>query len=117
MEILRWVAVLQHRRRTMILVALVTTFAGVGLLIDRPKGTIVEWLALPLLVVGGGLLTLAGSPSTDAAADISTTRWIRFFPFLPQKGAPVPLFSAIGGGPILSNVFYCCVSSSPPSPP
>src|SRR5436305_1531337 len=35
------------------LLALVTTFAGVGLLIDRPKGIVVEWLALPLLAIGG----------------------------------------------------------------
>src|SRR2546422_10248117 len=79
MELMRWVAALQRRRRTMILVALVTTFAGVGLLIDRPKGTIVEWLALPLLVVGGGLLTLAGWPSTDAAGASSGRLGTGFF--------------------------------------
>src|SRR2546422_6744683 len=112
MELMRWVAALQRRRRTMILVALVTTFAGVGLLIDRPKGTIVEWLALPLLVVGGGLLTLAVWPSTDAAVDSSCSLASPFFRWLTISGGLVPLFSLIGGAPLIPALVYNLVLSS-----
>src|SRR2546428_14136214 len=108
MEILRWVAVLQHRRRTMILVALVTTFAGVGLLIDRPKGTIVEWLALPLLVVGGGLLTLAGWPSTDAAGGRSSLLARCFFRLVSLSGCVLPLSFPVSGAHALPRSLSHC---------
>jgi exosortase/archaeosortase family protein len=115
MEIVRWVASLQRRRRTMILVALVTTFAGVGLLIDRPKGTIVEWLALPLLVVGGGLLTLAVWPSTDAAVDSSTSLASRFLRWLTMNGRLVPFFPVLGVALIIADLVYNWVLSATPA--
>ena len=115
MELMRWVAALQRRRRTMILVALVTTFAGVGLLIDRPKGTIVEWLALPLLIVGGGLLTLAVWPSTDAAVDSSSSLASRFLRWLTVNGRLVPFFPVLGVALIIADLVYNWVLSATPA--
>src|SRR2546428_9998998 len=53
------VAAARHRQ-AMILAALVTTFAGVALFIDRPHGTVLEWLVAPLLAFGAGRFSLAG---------------------------------------------------------
>src|SRR2546426_12667344 len=52
------VAAARHRQ-AMILAALVTTFAGVALFIDRPHGTVLEWLVAPFLAFGAALFTLA----------------------------------------------------------
>src|SRR5205807_7204889 len=58
----RWSALAGQHRRTMILVAMLTTFAVVALLIDRPKGTVLEWFALPLTALGGALFAWAAGP-------------------------------------------------------
>ena len=64
-----WVAVLTRFRRATTLAALITTFAGVGLLIDRPKGTILEWLSLPLFVFGVFLFSMALWPKQSAQSE------------------------------------------------
>ncbi len=64
-----WAAFADRHRRAMILLALVSTFAGVGLLIDRPKGTVFEWLAVPLLAVGGAVFAWAVWPRTAAGLE------------------------------------------------
>src|SRR2546422_9465989 len=55
------VAAARHRQ-AMILAALVTTFAGVALFIDRPRGTVLEWLVAPFLAFGAAPFTSAGWP-------------------------------------------------------
>src|SRR2546428_1804961 len=53
------VAAARHRQ-AMILAALVTTFAGVALFIDRPHGTVLEWLFAPVFGFWAALFTLGG---------------------------------------------------------
>src|SRR2546428_13504605 len=55
------VAAARHGR-AMILAALVTTFAGGALFIDRPHGTVLEWLVAPFLAFGAALFTWAVWP-------------------------------------------------------
>src|SRR3989442_6267021 len=57
-----WTASAKEYRRTIVLAALLTTFTGLALLIDRPKGVVLEWLGVPLVAFGGVLLVLIGSP-------------------------------------------------------
>ena len=115
MGILSWVAILRRHRRAMILAALVTTFAGVGLVIDRPKGTILEWLALPLLVFGGGLLTLSLWPSSHTEAEASSSLARRFLRRLTLNGRLLTFFPAIGVAIILADVAYNWVLSATPA--
>ena len=49
MGIMGWVAVAQGHRRATILAALVTTFAGVGLLLNQPERTSLAWVGIPLV--------------------------------------------------------------------
>src|SRR2546428_13008546 len=49
-----------RHRQAMILAALVTTFAGVALFIDRPHGRVLEWLVAPLLGRRAGRVTWGG---------------------------------------------------------
>src|SRR3989449_58337 len=115
MGILSWVAILRRHRRAVILAALVTTFAGVGLVIDRPKGTILEWLALPLLVFGGGLLTWSLWPSSHTETEASSPLASRFLRRLTLDGRLLTFFPAIGVGIILADVAYNWALSATPA--
>src|SRR2546428_2809717 len=63
MKLRDWIAKLAKSHRATTFVALITTFAGVGLLLDRPKGSILEWLGIPLLIVGGAMFAWAVWPA------------------------------------------------------
>jgi len=115
MGIISWVAVLQRHRRATILAALVTTFAGVGLVVDRPKGTILEWLALPLLVFGGGLFTWSLWPSSHKDAETANPLASRFLRRLTLDGRLVTFFPAIGVGVILADIAYNLALSATPA--
>jgi len=115
MEITRWVAALQRHRSGMILAALITTFAGVGLVIDRPKGTILEWLALPLLVFGGGFLTWSLWPSSRTGGEPSNPLAARFLRRLTLDGRLLTFFPAIGVGVILADIAYNLALSATPA--
>lgn len=56
MGITGWVAASQRHRRTMILVALVTTFGGVALLLNQPERTFLAWVGIPLVAGGAAML-------------------------------------------------------------
>ncbi len=93
MEIMRWVAALQRRRRTMILVALMTTFAGFALILNQPERTSLAWVGVPLVAIGAAILVgivwpagarLPEAPPSLASALIRRATWngrlVRLFP-------------------------------------
>src|SRR2546428_13439218 len=86
-----WAVFADRHRRWMILLALVSTFAGMGLVIDRPKGTIFEWLAVPLLAAGGTGIALAAWPRTAGGFHIPTSPPGRALRRLAIRGRLVPL--------------------------
>jgi len=102
-------------RTMMILIALVTTFAGVALLIDPPKGTVLEWLSLPLLVLGGGLFALALWPASYNVADASESLASRVLGWLTFEGRLVNLFPALGVGIIIADLVYNWTASATPA--
>src|SRR5438105_11289980 len=97
----RWTAFAAQHRRTMILLALVSTFAGVGLIIDRPKGTILEWFAAPLLAIGGGVFAYVVWPRATAEVHLQNSLSSRFLDVVTFRGRLQPAFPAIGIGIIL----------------
>src|SRR2546425_1980301 len=115
MEMMRWVAALQRRRRTMILVALVTTFAGVALLIDRPKGTILEWLAIPFVIVGGGTFAWAVWPLGTEGLAPTVSAASHFVQKITWGGRFIPLFPAIAVAIVLADLGYNLKLSGTPA--
>jgi len=109
------VETLAKSRSTIALIALVTTFAGVGLLIDRPKGALVEWLALPLLIFGGGLFVGAVWQAPRSTAAIPSTLATRFLRWLTLDGKLVRLFPAFGIAVILADLAYNWIQSANPT--
>jgi exosortase/archaeosortase family protein len=107
-------AVMKSRRAT-ILLALITTFAGVGLLVDRPKGTVLEWLALPLVVFGGALFALVLWPSSSALKEPPVSLASRFLRRLTLDGRLARLFPALGVSLILADVAYNWILSATPA--
>src|SRR2546427_7271657 len=99
MNLQRWSAIADRYRRETTLSALLATFTAAALLIDRPKGTILEWLAVPLLVLGGALFALAAWPSgeqTPASLGSVASHLVRraafhgrLLPFFPVPGGPI----------------------------
>src|SRR2546428_13723301 len=92
-----WAVFADRHRRWMILLALVSTFAGMGLVIDRPQGTIFEWLAVPLLAAGGAGIAWAAWPPARLRRLRATTlssRRLRPVPF------PVRLVRVLSATPV-----------------
>jgi len=110
-----WVAALTRSRRATTLVSLITTFAGVGLLIDRPKGTILEWLSVPLLVFGGFLFAWALWPAKPAQSELAPSIGNRFLGRLTFDGRLIPFFPAFGAALIVADVAYNSTLSSTPA--
>jgi len=100
-------------RRSMALIALVTTFAGVALVIDRPKGTILEWFAFPLLVIGGSIFAWAVWPRTESRIDNRPSIAKRLLHLLTWNGRLVPYFPGFGAAVLLMDLGYNLILSSP----
>ena len=97
------------------LLALVTTFAGVGLLIDRPKGIVVEWLALPLLAIGGAFFMWIFRRVPRSSAETPNTLASRLLHRLTWGGRLVGLFPAFGAAIIIADLAYNWMQSASPS--
>ncbi len=102
-------------RRATALLAIVTTFAGVALLLDRPKGTVLEWLSLPLMISGGSLFVWAVWPGTRLQSGIDASLASLFVRKLTLQSRLVPFFPALGLALILIDFIYNTTSSASPS--
>ena len=115
MNLQRWSAIADRYRRETTLSALLATFTAAALLIDRPKVTILEWLAVPLLVLGGALFALAAWPSgeqTPASLGSVASHLVRRATF---DGRLVPFFPALGVAIILADFGYNWMWSATPA--
>lgn len=102
-------------RKTLILAALVTISTGVGLIIDRPKGAVVEWLAIPFLVCGGCLLTWAVWPLAGSRPHTQPSVATRLLAKLTMQGRLVRFFPAFGVALIILDLIYNWAASPSPS--
>ena len=115
MEIMRWVAALQRRRRTMILVALMTTFAGFALILNQPERTALAWVGVPLVAAGAAILVgivwpagtrLPEAPPSLASALIRRATW---------NGRLVRLFPMVGVMMLAADLLYNLKLSASPA--
>ncbi|HKZ99916.1 MAG TPA: archaeosortase/exosortase family protein [Thermoplasmata archaeon] len=103
-------------RKVLLLAALVSAFAGVDLALNRPKGSELQWLALPFLAGGAGLFAWAVWPRGVATAQASTpslaTELLRRLTF---GGRLIPYFPVIGIAAIVADLAYNAVLSATPA--
>src|SRR5881296_3983429 len=114
MGIMGWVAIAQSHRRATILAALVTTFAGVGLLLNQPERTSLAWVGIPLVAGGAAMLVgivwpaktrLPESPPSLASSLIRRGTW---------NGRLVRLFPMIGVMVLAADLLYNLKLSASP---
>src|SRR5438046_3614492 len=86
-----------HSRKATILFALLVTFMGVALLIDRPEGVVLSVLALPFLVSGGALFVWSVSPRRTGLAGNHDSIAERFLKRVSFSVRLLPCFRLIGG--------------------
>src|SRR3989441_5379326 len=110
-----WTAIAKVHRRTIVLAALLTTFAGLALLIDRPKEVALEWLGVPLVAFGGVLLVLIGWPPRPPDLDHSTSVASQLLRRLTWDGRLVPLFPFVGFAIIVADLLYNVTLSRTPA--
>ena len=102
-------------RSVAILASLLTTFAGVALLLDRPKGGILELLGIPLVVFGSALFSFMVWPSRNLEAGHGWTLASRLIRWATWQGRLIKIFPAFGVGILVSDLLYNMVLSATPA--
>src|SRR6266540_1841100 len=115
MSLAAWAATAARHRRTMILLAILTTSAGGALLIDRPEGSVLEWLGLPFLVVGGAVFVWSVWPHGATTPPGPPSVGARLLRRLTWDGRLVPFFPALGAAIILADIGYNVALSGTPA--
>jgi exosortase/archaeosortase family protein len=108
-------AIARRYRTWTVLFALVTTFAGVALIVDRPKGTILELFALPLVAIGGAVFAWAVWPVSRPPVQGKASLASRFLQRVTFDGRIIRFFPVIGIGMILADVAYNLMVSATPA--
>jgi exosortase/archaeosortase family protein len=115
MDIGRWLKVGTRQRTVLILAALISTFAGADLLLNRPKGSGLEWFAIPLLASGGAVFAWAVWPKSVTAAEPRRSLAGSLIQFLSWRGQLVPFFPILGVGVIIADLAYNAALSATPA--
>src|SRR5437016_4518417 len=103
------------QRPAIALSALVTTFAGVALLLDRPKENAVEWVGIPLLILGGTVLSLIVLPLPYLPTLPEPSLASRFLQWVTLRGRLSKLFPVCGIGVLLTDLAYNMSLSGTPA--
>ena len=69
----RWTAFAERHRSLVVLTALLVTFGAVALVLDRPKGAVEMWFALPLFAAGAALFVGRARENLKACDDVAST--------------------------------------------
>jgi archaeosortase C (PEF-CTERM variant) len=99
----------------MVLLALLTTFAGVALIVDRPKGAVLEWLGIPILALGVALFTWTVWPSVAGTPATSTSIASRLLARFTLNGRLLPFFPVIGAAIVVADLGYNLTLSATPT--
>jgi len=109
-------AVLRERRRpVMILLALLTTFAGADLVLNRPKDSALQWFAIPFLAAGAGLFAWAVWPRGVGSTTQRPSLASRILHVLTWRGRLVPFFPVFGISMIVADLAYNATVSATPA--
>ena len=115
MGIMSWVAVAQRYRRAMILVSLLTTSAGVALVLNQPERTFLAWLGIPFIVGGAAMLVGIVWPTTAGLSEAPPSLASHLIRRATMNGRLVRLFPMIGVMILAGDVVYNIKLSASPA--
>jgi exosortase/archaeosortase family protein len=115
MDIQRSLRVVGRHRGVVVLVALLSTFAGADLLLNRPKGSELQWFAIPFLAVGATLFALAVWPKGITPAAIRPSLAARLLHLITWRGRLVPYFPIFGIAIVVADLAYNVALSATPA--
>ena len=115
MDFERWLRIATRHRTILVLVALLSTFAGADLLLNRPKGTGTQWLAVPLLACGAALFVWTAWPKGVRPAGAQPTLAARFLHLVTWRGRLIPYFPILGTAIVVADLVYNAALSATPS--
>lgn len=115
MEFRRWLDLAERHRRILILVALLSTFAGADLLLNRPKGSELQWFAIPFLALGAALFAWAVWPRGVSPAASRPSLAARLLRVLTARGRLVPYFPILGIAIVVADLAYNAALSATPA--
>ncbi len=110
-----WASFAERHRRLLILGALLTTFAGGDLLLNRPKGSELQWFAIPFLASGAALFAWAVWPRGVAPAAVRPSLAHRLLHRLTWRGRLIPYFPIMGIGIVAADLVYNATVSATPA--
>ncbi|MGQ0797106.1 MAG: exosortase/archaeosortase family protein [Methanobacteriota archaeon] len=105
----------ERHRRTLVLVALLTTFAGADLALNRPKGSDAQWFAIPFLAAGAALFAWAVWPRGVAPAKTRSSLASRVLGAITWRGRLIPYFPVFGVALIAADLAYNATVSATPA--
>lgn len=115
MDIAGWLKVGSRHRTVLVLAALISTFAGADLLLNRPKGSGLEWFPVPFLAAGGALFAWAIWPRGVTSVEVRGSLAHRLIRFLSLRGRLIPYFPIIGIGIVIADLAYNLALSATPA--
>ncbi len=110
-----WIKFVTRHRQSTILIALVSTFAGIGLLIDRPKGSILEWLSIPFLLTGVALFVWTVWPRSLIPAQAKPSLAGKLVNWITAERRLVAFFPALGGTLLAADLAFNVLISVTPN--
>src|SRR5436309_209041 len=115
MDLGAWATFAARHRWIISLLALMTTFAGVALVIDQPKGTPLEWLAPPFLIGGGSAFAWASLPRPMSDSGTRASIASRILSRITWQGRLVSFFPAVAVAIVLGDLVYNLALSATPA--
>ena len=103
------------RRAFFILAALLTTFAGADLILNTPKGSGVQWAAIPLLAAGAALFAWVVWPRGVQPIKARPSLATNILFYLTWRGRLIPYLPAFGIALIAADLAYNLTVSATPS--
>lgn len=104
-----------RHHRIVVLVALLATFAGADLALNRPKGSELQYFAIPFLAGGAGLFAWAVWPRGPGAPTMQASLASKLLNRLAWRGKLIPFFPVIGIGIVVADLAYNATVSATPA--
>ena len=115
MAVLPGSGIAAKHRKVLLLVALLATFAGADLLLNRPKGSGLTWIGLPVLALGAFLFAWAVWPQGRAPAAAEGSLASALLRRATWGGRLIPFFPALGIVVIVADLAYNVALSATPA--